>query len=101
MSLSKKYSGITGLDADDVFSFAFEDNKFIGYFKDSDGVPKVQSPTSAEAAIIKDSDELLSAFNIHVYGKDNVVDSVEFASEEQQEQYFVAQTRKQNNEPCQ
>ena len=98
MSLSKKYSGITGLDADDVFSFAFEDNKFIGYFKDSDGVPKVQSPTSAEAAIIKDSDELLSAFNIHVYGKDNVVDSVEFASEEQQEQYFVAQTRKQNNE---
>ena len=98
MALSKKYSGITGLDADDVFSFAFEDNKFVGYFKDSDGVPKIQDPDSSDATIIKDSDELLTAFNIEVYGKDGVVDSVEFASDEQQEQYFVEQTRKQNNE---
>ena len=98
MALSKKYSGITGLDADDVFSFAFEDNKFLGYFKDSDGVPKIQDPNSSDATIIKNSDELLTAFNIEVYGKDGVVDSIEFASDEQQEQYFVEQTRKQNNE---
>ena len=53
MALSKKYSGITGLDADDVFSFAFEDNKFVGYFKDSDGKNSQNSNNSGISGGVK------------------------------------------------
>lgn len=97
MAKSKKYSGISGLNADDVISFAFENNKFVGYFKDSDGIPKIQSPSGADAEIIKSSDELLAAFNIEKFGKLNVVDSVEFASDEEQQNFFDVESKKETN----
>ena len=98
MAKSKKYSGISGLNADDVISFAFENNKFVGYFKDSDGIPKIQSPSGADAEIIKSSDELIAAFNIEKFGKLNVVDSVEFASDEEQQNFFDVESKKETNE---
>ena len=97
MAKSKKYSGISGLNADDVISFAFENNKFVGYFKDSDGIPKVQSPSGVDAEIIKSSDELIAAFNIEKFGKLNVVDSVEFASDEEQQNFFDVESKKETN----
>ena len=97
MAKSKKYSGISGLNADDVISFAFENNKFVGYFKDSDGIPKIQSPSGADAEIIKSSDELIAAFNIEKFGKLNVVDSVEFASDEEQQNFFDVESKKETN----
>ena len=97
MAKSKKYSGISGLNADDVISFAFENNKFVGYFKDSDGIPKIQSPSGDDAEIIKSSDELIAAFNIEKFGKLNVVDSVEFASDEEQQNFFDVESKKETN----
>ncbi len=87
---SKKYS----IGSDEV-SFEFDGGNLVGIVKNGSPV----DPNSDDFASFKDSDESLEAFNIGVYGKPNVVDSVDTANiEVLNDNYTKASKKKANAE---